>query len=370
MRIECNGIDLHDAVSKVIKAVSSHAENKVLEGIKLTAEGSSLILTATDGEIAIEKRIRANVRSEGETVAAGRLFHSFTAKMGEDRVSLTLKDRGILSIEFRDVSGDVSCMNADEFPPFKTLSGVEGIEIEQGVLKDLISKAVISVSTVREDRAVLKGVNLEVSGEVLTAVALDGFRLSYATAPLKGVGAAFNIIVPGKALGEIGKLLENSERSARIYMQKNIMMAEFEDIKFTARLLDGTFINYKQIIPVSFATEVIVDKKQLESCLEVANILGSSSNLPNRIDMDIRDKMIFSTTTNELGEVKDKVVAHIIGKDINISFNIRFMLEALKATNADMIKLKFNNPNNPCIITPVENENIYLFLILPLYGRK
>ncbi|MCL2752347.1 MAG: DNA polymerase III subunit beta [Firmicutes bacterium] len=372
MKLLCNGLDLHDAVSKVGKAVSTHTELKILEGIKLSAYNDTLVLTATNNEISIEKRIRAAVSAEGDTVVPGRFFQSLTAKMGDEQISLSSQggDGGVLRIEFKDVQSDLACMSADEFPPFKTLGGTDGFEISQRVFKELINRVYFSVSASKDERPILRGVCMEIADKQLTAVSLDGFRLSHAVAPLLSGDSQITAVVPGKSLEEIGKLLDNSDEPVTFYLQHNFMMAAFPDMKFTSRILDGNFVPYKQIIPKAFATEVICAKAQLMDCVDLSNIFAAGSTLAPRVDMDIRDNNIYTKTLNEQGEMNNRAPAKITGKDIAISFNIRYILDALKATSDEFVKISLNTPSSPCVIAPVESEYPYLFLILPLYGRQ
>jgi DNA polymerase III subunit beta len=363
MKVFCQGLDLSDAILKVIKASSSKTTNPILEGVKLTAEDNKLTLTATDGELAIEKSIIADVKIEGETVVPGKFFSEYVRKLATEQIELTLSDKNQLKIKYTDSEVFIQCMNPLEFPNIQKIESKEYFEIEKAELKDIIQKTIFSVS-LEDTRPVLKGCLFEVSDNKLTSVALDGYRLALAEKPIKNTTAKVSLIIPGRSLNEMSKLLDDSEETVKVYMQKNYVMLEQNSTKITTRLLDGDFINYKQIIPNNFTSTVTVNRLQLEDALERASILARVSN-DNSVKFNIKDNVLNLQARSEIGNVDENLTISLEGNDLTITFDARFFKECLRVTEDEFLKLCFTTSINPCVVKP--NEGVeYLFLILPL----
>ncbi|MGD9901481.1 MAG: DNA polymerase III subunit beta [Spirochaetales bacterium] len=363
MRVFCQGLDLSEAVLKVIKAASNRTTNPILEGIKITAEDNQLILVATDGELAIEKRIIADVKIEGETVVPGKFFSEYVRRLTNEQIELTLNEHNQLKIKYTDSEVFIACMNVLEFPNVQKIDSGEYFEIEQKELKDIINKTIFSVS-LEDTRPVLKGCLFEIAENRLTSVALDGYRLALAQKPIKKTTAKTSIIVPGRSLNEMSKLLEDSEQSVKVYLQKNYLMLEIDTTKIITRLLDGDFINYKQILPTQFSSIVTINRFQLEEALERASILARVSS-DNSVKFNIKDNLLTLEARSEIGNVEENITIALEGQDLQISFDARFYKEALRVTDDEFLKLCFTTSINPCVIKPNEG-NEYLFLILPL----
>ena len=363
MRVFCQGLDLSDAVLKVIKAASSRTTNPILEGIKVTAEDNTLTLVATDGELAIEKKIVADVKIEGETVIPGKFFSEYVRKLTSEQIELTLNEKNTLKIKYTDSEVLIQCMNVLEFPNVQKIESEEYFELPQSELKDIIEKTIFSVS-LEDTRPVLKGCLFEINENKLTAVALDGYRLALSEKSIIKTTAKTSLIVPGRSLNEMSKLLDDNSEPIKVYMQKNYIMIEQDSTKIITRLLDGDFINYKQIIPNNFTSVVTVNRLQLEDALERASILARVSN-DNSVKFNIKDTVLNLQARSEIGNVDENLTISLQGNDLTISFDARFFKECLRVTQDEFLKLCFTTSINPCVIKPNEG-NEYLFLILPL----
>jgi DNA polymerase-3 subunit beta len=363
MKVFCQGLDLSEAILKVIKAASNKTTNPILEGIKITAEDNTLTLVATDGELAIEKKIIADVKIEGETVVPGKFFNEYVRRLTGEQIELSLNERNQLKIKYTDSEVFIQCLNVMEFPTIQKIDNGEFFEIEQRELKDIIHKTIFSVS-LEDTRPVLKGCLFEINENKLTSVALDGYRLALAIKPIKHTTAKTSIIVPGRSLNEMSKLLTDEDSIARVYLQKNYLMLEQDSTKIITRLLDGDFINYKQIIPTEFSTVVTVNRLQIEEALERASILARVSS-DNSVKFNVKDNVLTLEAKSEIGNVEENITIALDGQDLTISFDARFFKECLRVTSDEFLKLNLTTSINPCVIKPNEGEE-YLFLILPL----
>lgn len=364
MKVSVNGLDLCEAVGRVIKATSTRNLNPILEGIKLHAYEDGLTLTGSDIELSIEKRIKADVTADGEAVVPGKFLFEYIKRMDSAPIDLELGENRKLTIRYQDSSSTIKCQNEDEYPPVKVLDNAEHFTLTQGDLKDLINKIIFCVAT-DDTRPTLKGCLFEVVGDGITGVALDGFRLAKCMKPLSATTADMSMVLPSRSLSEINKLLSDSDEPVTIHRQRNFMMLEIADTRITTRLLDGDFINYNQLLQTKFETEVVINKHQLEESLDRASLL-SRIEKNNLVKLNISENLVYITSESDLGRVEEKLVIKCNGKDLVIAFNVRYLLDSLKAIGDEFVKLKLFRPESPCVLTNAADDGAYLYLILPI----
>lgn len=362
MLLNCMGLELSDAFLKVSKAISNKVTNPILEGIKISAEDNELTLSATDTDLSIEKKIKADIKVEGETVVPGKFITEFVKKLSNSDIELEVNEKNQLLIRYDGNESVIQCYNPVEYPGFKKLKTDEWFGVSQKDLKTLISKTIFSVA-MDDSRPILKGVLFDIDQKEINAVALDGYRLAKVK---KKVSANIKkqIVIPTRSLNEISKLLEDSDEIINIYIDANAIMIDTADTKIISRLLEGDFVNYKQIIPMNYETFVIVNKNQLEDALERVSLL-SKIGQNNFVKFDIKESNLNLTSNSEIGNIKEKISAVLNGKDVTIAFNPRFILESLKANSEEFVKLCLNTASNPCVIVPTEGDE-FLYLILPV----
>lgn len=363
MKLICEGLDLSDAVLKVIKATATRTTNPILEGIKLSAGEDTLTLSATDLELSIEKTIPADVKIEGEVVVPGKFFADFVKKLSSEQIELSLDGKNQLKIKYTDSEGFLQCMNNDEFPQIKELVNPEKFVIKNNDFRDLINKTIFSVA-VDDSRPILKGCLFEIEENKITAVALDGYRLALVHKPISSASSKITCIVPARTLAEISRLLDDSEETIEVFVQKNYMLVQVGGTKIITRLLDGEFINYKQVIPQNTSTVVTINKKQLEFGLERASLLAKMDR-NNLVKFDIRDNLLTLTSSSDIGNVTENITIALDGKDITIAFNARYFSECMRNIEDEFIKINFTSPIAPCTIESTEQDE-YLYLILPM----
>lgn len=362
MLLNCMGLELSDAFLKVSKAISNKVTNPILEGIKISAEDNELTLSATDTDLSIEKKIKADIKVEGETVVPGKFITEFVKKLSNSDIELEVNEKNQLLIRYDGNESVIQCYNPVEYPGFKKLKTDEWFGVSQKDLKTLISKTIFSVA-MDDSRPILKGVLFDIYQKEINAVALDGYRLAKVKKKVS-TNIKKQIVIPTRSLNEISKLLEDSDEIINIYIDANAIMIDTADTKIISRLLEGDFVNYKQIIPMNYETFVIVNKNQLEDALERVSLL-SKIGQNNFVKFDIKESSLNLTSNSEIGNIKEKISAVLNGKDVTIAFNPRFILESLKANSEEFVKLCLNTASNPCVIVPTEGDE-FLYLILPV----
>lgn len=363
MNVLCDGLNLSIAVGNVSKAISGRTTSPILEGIKIKAEKDYLILTATDTEIAIEQKIPANVQVEGEMVVPGKYFLDFIKKLNNEQIELSKMNNNCLKIKYNDSEGILQCLTAEEFPKFDRLVLSDSFSLIQKELKDLIQK-VVFCAAIEDSRPILKGVLFEIDDYQVTAVALDGYRLAKINKPIEQTSTKINIIIPARSLTEIAKLLNNDENPVTLFVEKNKLMVEIDNVTIISKLIEGEFIQYKTILQKEVKTSVNFNKAQLEEGLERASVLsrGLKNNL---VTFDIKDEFANIVSVSEIGNIKERLPVKVEGKEIVISFNPKYITDALKVMNDEFITLKMGSPTNPANICPLNSDDL-IYMILPL----
>jgi len=365
MKFRCDGLELSDAISVVSKAISSKTTSQILEGIKMVCSNDKLTLSATDLEMSIEKTIRAEVETTGETVVPGRLFGEYIRKLTNEQIECELNEKNRLRIAYTDSEGCLQCMEINEFPQLKEVEKDSFFEISKEDFKKLINNVYYAVAQ-DDSRPILKGILFEITGNQIRAVAVDGCRLSIANKTLVNTTSDFKIIIPGKNIYEIMKMMDN-DGNIKIYVHSNNIMVDLGDTIIINRLIDGQFINYKQIVPKDFSTVVTINKEQLEDAIDRASVL-SRIDKNNLVKFDIKEKNLMLTSNSEIGNTKENITVGVKGNDLNISFNSKYFSDCLKVIDNSYVKMNLNSAIQPCVITPVEGED-FIFLILPVKAR-
>ena len=368
MKVYCDGLDLSNAVLRVVKAISAKNFNPILEGIKIVAENDTLIMTATDGDLVIEKTIKADVKVEGKTVVKGKFFNEYVRTLTNGTIELELNEKNQLKIKYNDSETFITCLNPDEYPRTTSVNNEKIISMKSKDLKRIIEKTVFSVAT-DDVRPVLKGAYFEVSdSDQLTVVALDGYRLAKATATLQKSVENFNFVFPGRNLKEFYNLLEDSEDIVDICLDQTYAMMQINGTKIISRLLRENFPNYKQILPKSFCSVITVDKNILMNSLEQGSILSRTTN-DNKVILSVSEKILKLQTNNEIGTWSDNLSIILEGEDIELNFNINFIRDCLKVVDDEIIRFKISGRNSPCIIEGNSDAPDSMYLILPLRQR-
>ncbi len=362
MIVSCHGIELSDAFMSVSKAISNKPTNPILEGIKLVAEDDTLTLSATDTELSIERKVKANIKEEGEAVVPGKFITEFVKKLTNEMIELELNDKNQMLIKYDDSQSVIQCYNVAEYPAFKRIDSGNFFGITKKDLKTLIAKTIFSVA-VDDSRPILKGVLFDIDKNEINAIALDGYRLAKVKKNISS-NLTMSIVVPSKSLNEISRILDDSDEVVNIYVEKSTLMIDLGETKLTTCLLEGDFVNYKQIISANYETVCVVNKEQFEDALDRASLL-SKIGQGNCVKFEVKEKNLCITSNSELGNVKENVPVNTSGKELLIAFNARYFIENLRANSDEFVKICFNSPASPCVIVPVEGDE-FLYLILPV----
>ncbi len=367
MKIVCYKDTLLKALNSVIKGVASKTTNPILEGILIQTNDNQIRLTTYDMELGIEYIIDSDVKQQGSTVVNAIMFSEIIRKLPDSEIYITLNENNLLEIECEGALYKLTTMNPDEFPELPKIEVENSIDLEQNMLKNMIKRTIFAVST-EENRQIFTGCLFEVENNKLNVVAVDGFRLALRSIYLPVKVSDFKAVIPGKTLNEINKILSDSFENIKIGIAKNQALFEMENCKIVSRTLDGEFLNYKSVIPNTWETRIRVNKNNLQDSFERISLISASSiekekKYPVKVSVDI-GKIIISCT-NQTGEAKEEIFISTEGKNIEVGFNPKYFLDALKAIDDEEVFVEFGTSISPCLIKPIEN-NEYVYMILPI----
>lgn len=362
MKVVCEGIYLSEAVLKVVKACASKTTVPVMECIKISAKNDSVVLAATDGEILITKKIKAEVYEDGDICVPGRYFSDFIKKLENVQIGLTVVDKRMI-IEYGDSKSEMQVLAADDFPKIETDIKENNFVIKTDDFKRLVSSTTFCCAT-DDSRPILKGCQIIVKDNGVCMTAIDGFRLATYNGKCISSSDDFEIVCPARTLNEIEKMLPSGDGETTVFIQRNYILVSVDDTIITSRLYVGDFIKKDNIIPRSFMTTVECSKEELKASVERASILVRSDK-NSLVIFDINGDSIRISSNSEIGNVNESVKASIDGKDIKIAMNSKFIMEAINAIEEDEMVLSFNNQVQPFICENKKNKDC-LYLILPV----
>ena len=364
MKFVCNTALLSSACQSVQRAVSTKTSIPAIEGIFIKALGSELILTGYDLELGITTSVEARVEENGGIILNAKVLCEILRKLPGENVTVESDDRQIAAIRSGEVEYSLIGIAPEEFPELPSVSGGFPIVLNQEVLREMIRQTIFSVA-INENKVVHTGIKFEIETNEIKLIAVDGFRLAVRKETIEYGGDPVTFIVPAKTLSDVVKLFSGDpDATVSIGVGKRHILFEVENYTVVSRLLDGEFLNYRSAIPSLVSTTVRVNTRNLVDSIDRASlIITDKIKSPLRCVFDNNQIRISSTTS--LGTASDKVGADVQGNAVEIGFNNRFLMEALRVCDTDEVVLQLNGSVAPLLIVPPEGDR-FLFLILPV----
>ncbi|ABW17572.1 DNA polymerase III subunit beta [Alkaliphilus oremlandii] len=363
MKFFCNQKALMHSISIVQKAVSSKSTLPIIKGIYLEAYEDHLRLVGTDMEIGIDHVMEANIIEEGSIVVDARLFSEIIRRLPDYEVEVSLQENNQLLIKCAATEFNILSYNASEFPELPEIEEDQIHEISQDLFKNMIRQTVFATAQ-DETRPILTGVLMEIEDDILSMVALDGYRVALRKGKLN---AHLNnrVVIPGKTLNEVNRIMTGEEdENIKISLTNNHALFTVGNTKLISRLLEGEFMNYNQIIPKEFKSRVKVNTRSLLDSIERASLLGKEGR-NNLVKFSITDYKMVINSNSELGNVHEEILIELEGDDLQIAFNSKYFIDALKVIDDESVYLEFTTNLSPGIIKPITNDNT-IYLVLPV----
>ncbi|PWM37691.1 MAG: DNA polymerase III subunit beta [Clostridiales bacterium] len=361
MRFTCNKEDIREAISRVIKTVPQKPYNSILECIHMTTIDGGVILRAYDTVTAIKTTISATVTDYGETAIPARLLSEIIIKLPDGEIDVnSVEGKGIVFTAGKS-EATLQEMEADEFPEFPELKG-DSIVLKQSELADMIKRTSFAVYQL-PDKPIYTGMLVEAKDGEFAIVAVDGPRMAKKKIPFETVNEV-RVVVPGKAMKEVGRLMENEDENVELLINENCCFFVFDDTIMYTQLLSGNFIDYRKLIPDDRVTRVRVETRFLEKSFEMMSVMAKE-DIYNMIKIEITPDALLLTSKNDYGEISDSVPVLTEGDCMSIGFNVRYFLEAIRTIDDDYIFLDFKSKLDQCVIRPVEGDD-YIYMIFPV----
>lgn len=363
MKFSINKSELQNAISIVLKGVSTRSTLPVLSGILIEAVGDKIILQATDLELSIQYSAAALVEESGKSVLPGKLFSDIVKNLPDASVHVEAQDeRAFITCDTSSFS--LKALNYEDFPGFPSVDVHQRIEIPFAQFSSMV-KRVSRVVSKDASRAILTGVLVTLEAGRLRMVATDSYRLAVTEASMPDATAdEFQAVIAGSFLSEIASL-PKTESPVTIALADNQILVTCEDTVFINRRIEGNFPNYKQLIPESYATRAVIDVDRLVAGVKRASLLGSSTS-PVKLDLNMASQTVqLSAASQDVGSAQETLPCEIEGEDVEIAFNYAYVLEGLSSVAGDKVYLEVQSSLKPGIFRAVAPEN-YLYLVMPV----
>lgn len=365
MKLTCEKNKLTEAVSKVQIATSS-SSLPALEGIFFECKDGYLTLTGYNLEMGITTAIDAKTEQNGLVIMSARYFSEIVRKIPGNIISIETDEKYICTIKSGETKFSIIGMPPEEYPDLPTVNAGEGFEIEGNLLCSMIRQTRVAVSK-KEDKPIYNGICFYLKEGVITLAALDGYRLAIRKEKTDFEGQ-LKFVVPEKTLTEITKIIGEGEDKVKISVEKKHIIFEIGGVVVVSRLLEGEFMDWETAVPQKITSTVMADTHMLRSCIDrVSLVVNDRDRVFVRCFFEQSEFKAMCDST--VGNAVDKVPVNLEGDRVEIGFNSRYLIDALRAVEDDVIKIELNGPFSPIKIVPKEGDS-FMFIVLPVRITK
>lgn len=363
MKIVCNKAELSAAISIVSKAVATRSTVAIMECILIRARGDQIGLTANNNELGIETLLNGTVLEEGMVALDAKIFSDIVRKLPDNDVYLSVEDNFKTFITCEKAQFQIPGKSGYDFVMLPPINMDDCIEVSQLALHETIRQTIFSVAD-NDNNIVMTGELFDVNDNELRIISLDGHRISLRKIFLNDSYGKKKVIVPGKTLQELNKILPaEQDEIVQIYFSDNHLMFQFDETIVITRLIEGNYFDVDKMISSEYETKVKINKKDLLSCLDRASLLKKEGdNKPvvmtfTNDSLQIVMKSLLGTMNEEIDIVKE-------GKNLQIGFNPSFFVDALRVIDEEEVTLYMINQKYPCVIK--DEQESYIYMILPI----
>ena len=362
MKITCLKSELMNGINIALRAVPSKSIMPILESFLITAK-DEIAITSNDNDMGIRTEIEGVVNERGQIAVEARLFSEVIRKLPENEVTLESSQNYKLKISCEGLEFHLNGNNPDEFPELPETGMTKSIAVSEFTLKEMIRQTIFSIA-VNDSNALMKGELFSVKGDNLKVVSLDSHRISIRNEKMAISYEDSDVIVPGKALNEISRILGgNVDEMVNIEFDKRFIKFSFAKTLVISRLIEGEFFDVERMISSDYSTEVRVNKIDFMNNIDRAITLTREGD-KKPVILEIRDSFINMDINSALGSMAARIDANKTGDDIVIGFNPKFLMDALRVIDDEEVVMYFVNSNAPCFIR--NDEVDYVYIILPV----
>ena len=363
MKIICSKSNLVKGVSIVSKAVPSKTTMPILECVLIDATTDIIKLTANDMELGIETIIEGEILRKGMIAIDARIFSEIVRKLPDSEVSIETDDNLQTTITCEKAKFNISSKSGEEFSYLPYVEKNETISLSQFTLKEIIRQTIFSIAD-NDSNKLMTGELFQIEGNMLRVVSLDGHRISIRKAELKENYGPRKVVVPGKTLSEVSKILSGEvEKEVIISFTDNHIVFEFDNTVVVSRLIEGEYFRIDQMLSSDYETKVKINKRELLNCIDRATLLVKEGD-KKPIIINILDEVMELKMKSQIGTMDEEIIISKEGKDLLIGFNPKFLIDALRVIDDEEVTLYLMNPKAPCFIK--DDKEMYVYLILPV----
>ncbi len=363
MKLICSKANLLKGVNIVSKAVPSKTTMSILECILIDASANEIKFTANDMELGIETIVEGEILEKGIIAIDAKVFSEIVRKLPDNEVTIDSDSNYQISITCEKANFHISGKSGEDFSYLPYIEKTDFISISQFTLKELIRQTIFSIAD-NDNNKLMTGELFEIHNNEFKVVSLDGHRISIRKIELKDSYPDRKVIVPGKSLQEVSKILSGeTDEEVRIFFTGNHIVFEFDNTMVVSRLIEGEYFKINQMLSSDYETKFVINKKELLSCIDRATLLVKEGD-KKPIIFRITDEDMEISINSQLGSMKEEIDIQKEGKDILIGFNPKFLIDALRVIDDENITIYMVNPKAPCYIR--DDEQKYIYLILPV----
>ena len=363
MKLVFDKADLVKSVGIAMKAVSGKTTMPILECILIDASSNVIKFTSNDMELGIETIVTGMILERGIVALDAKIFSEIVRKLPDNQVTIETDENLVTTITCEKAKFDIAGKPGDEFAYLPIIEKEDSIEVSQFTLKEVIRQTIFSISD-SESNKLMTGELFDISDNILKVVSLDGHRISIRKVPLKKSVADRKLVVPGKTLIEISKILSGeAENVVSISYTKNHIVFEFDNTIVVSRLIEGEYFRIDQMLSNDYETKVRINKKELLNCIDRATLLVKEGD-KKPIIINIGDELMELKIKSQIGSMNEEIMITKEGKDLLIGFNPKFLIDALRVIDDENVTMYLVNHKSPCFIR--DKEEKYIYLILPV----
>ena len=368
MKFNCDRSLLLNAVTIASRTVALKSTIPALEGILFEGMGTELTLTGYNLKTGIRTRVDADILREGRLVLNARLLGEIVRKMPEGSVCFDADESLLVKLTCGMSYFEIMAISADEFPELPSVDAQNSFRIQEKKLQSMIGETLFAVST-NESRPVHTGSLFEINDGELTVTSVDGYRLAQRREKLdEDTEIATSFVAPGAALSEAEKVASDSEDLATISLGSRHIMFSIGDTEIISRRLEGEFLDYRKSVPKESKFSLQADRKALLTVFERVSLM-ISEKYKSPVRCLFEDGLLKLSTATALGKATDECPVTGDAQGLEIGFNNRYVLDALRAAPTDDLLLQLSSPTSPCVILPASGDGSFLYLILPVRIR-
>lgn len=364
MKIKVSKQNLLNGVQTVSKAVPNKTTMTILECILIDTTSNKIKLTANDTELGIETVIDGEIIEKGMIALDAKLLSEIVRKLPDSDVTIENDESSFKTlITCEKAKFNIIGKSGDEFSYLPIIERDDSIVISQFALKELITKTIFSIAT-NDNNKQMNGELFEIKGNTLRVVALDGHRISLRKIEMKNSYDDKKVIVPGKTLSEISKIIPgDADKDVNIYFTAKHILFEFDNTLVVSRLIEGEYFRIDQMLSSDYETKVKINKKEFLDCIDRSTLLVKEGD-KKPILININDTEMELKINSVLGSMNESIDIEKSGRDIMIGFNPKFLIDALRVIDDEDVEIYLVNSKAPCFIKDAAES--YIYLILPI----